>query len=680
VKNPHYTAYVSYSHSDARWAGWLHRALEGYRVPSRLVGRQGEHGKIPRRLAPVFRDREDLSSASDLGKRLTEALHSSLFLVVVCSPAAASSRWVNEEIRTFRDQHGPERIFCMLVEGEARGVGPSPFPEELIKGGEKEPLAADPREWADGKTLARQKIIAGMLGIRLDELRQRDRKRRRLWQAGMVTAGLTVSVLAFSIFSSRMAEQQERERAEEMASFIVELGERLRSDLDSESLALMSQQAVSYLESVDQRNLSRETALKVGLAFRQFGLAIGDQGDGSGAIDALMRSKQVLRDLLESNPEDTDVLFELSQSEFYVGNRGEYSKAEEGLRAYLDYSQELLATDPDNPNWILEASYAANGMLALRQVSDEDASAALLKEAESAVKLAQRAMDSWGASPDVVSQFALTAAWAADAYLKACRLDEALEFRETGFPLDKSLAREHPGNLNFQVSLAFRHSGLANLLGVMGRLPTAFEHRNAAVEQLEALTRRDPSNLVFRQHLLKQRALLVMQQSPDRIAEVTLEDITAIDAAVLELYNEAERPATVDLELIRLAYTKADLARKIGAEATARGHLDQLLARIDPHLGQPLTHDMAYWIGASRVLWWELNGKDPAIAHPGFAKIGSPGDGDYRSCVQSDLAARLAVMHGEQERAVREAEYLSARGYREQGFLEFCRRHEVCHL
>ena len=34
-----YRAFISYSHADKAWADWLHKALDMYRVPSRLVGK-----------------------------------------------------------------------------------------------------------------------------------------------------------------------------------------------------------------------------------------------------------------------------------------------------------------------------------------------------------------------------------------------------------------------------------------------------------------------------------------------------------------------------------------------------------------------------------------------------------------------------------------------------------------
>ena len=97
-----YFAFISYSHADERWSRWLHRALETYRVPKRLVGRATAHGPIPARLTPVFRDRDELAGAADLGSKVTAALEASRYLIVICSRAAAQSRWVNEEVRVFK--------------------------------------------------------------------------------------------------------------------------------------------------------------------------------------------------------------------------------------------------------------------------------------------------------------------------------------------------------------------------------------------------------------------------------------------------------------------------------------------------------------------------------------------------------------------------------------------------
>jgi hypothetical protein len=98
---------------------WLHRALETYRVPKPLVGHPIERGyPVPARIFPIFRDREELPTAVDLGEIINHALEQSRYLIVICSPHSAQSQWVNEEIRTFKRLGRENRILCIIVDGE----------------------------------------------------------------------------------------------------------------------------------------------------------------------------------------------------------------------------------------------------------------------------------------------------------------------------------------------------------------------------------------------------------------------------------------------------------------------------------------------------------------------------------------------------------------------------------
>ena len=94
-----YRAFLSYSHRDTSWGKWLHRALESYSVEKDLIGRETPVGQIPRTLRPVFRDRDDFSAGHSLTEQTLAALEASRFLVVLCSPNAANSKYVDEEIR-----------------------------------------------------------------------------------------------------------------------------------------------------------------------------------------------------------------------------------------------------------------------------------------------------------------------------------------------------------------------------------------------------------------------------------------------------------------------------------------------------------------------------------------------------------------------------------------------------
>jgi tetratricopeptide (TPR) repeat protein len=228
-----YRAFISYSHSDEGWAKWLHKSLETYRVPKHLVGTQTAFGPVPERLAPVFRDRDELATATNLGETLTRALEQSAFQVVICSPAAARSRWVNEEILAFKRLGREHRIFCLIVAGEpgasaaAATADQECFPNALIyKMGEDgqltetrgEPIAADARPKKDSKQDVRLKLVAGMLGVGLDELKQREAQRRHRRMMALVTAsvaGMTItSGLAAAAWIARNQAERERVRAE----------------------------------------------------------------------------------------------------------------------------------------------------------------------------------------------------------------------------------------------------------------------------------------------------------------------------------------------------------------------------------------------------------------------------------------------------------------------------------
>src|SRR5256885_16174176 len=94
-----YRAFLSYSHRDQAWGKWLHSALEGYRIPKDLIGRVTPTCTVPKTLRPIFRDRVDFAAGHSLTEQTIAALEASDFLIVVCSPSAASSPYVNEEVR-----------------------------------------------------------------------------------------------------------------------------------------------------------------------------------------------------------------------------------------------------------------------------------------------------------------------------------------------------------------------------------------------------------------------------------------------------------------------------------------------------------------------------------------------------------------------------------------------------
>ena len=113
-----YRAFISYSHLDASWAKWLHRALESFAIDKDLVGRETATGTIPKVLRPIFRDREDFTAGHTLSEQTLAALDASHTLIVICSPASAKSHYVNEEIRLFKSRHPERPVVPLIVDGK----------------------------------------------------------------------------------------------------------------------------------------------------------------------------------------------------------------------------------------------------------------------------------------------------------------------------------------------------------------------------------------------------------------------------------------------------------------------------------------------------------------------------------------------------------------------------------
>jgi len=222
-----YAAFMSYASKDAAFAKRLHAALEGYRIPASL-GHFNLAGHA-NRVYPVFRDREELAAGS-LGGELEEALQASNALIVVCSPQAAASTWVNTEIRHFRAFGRGERIFAIIVEGEPNSSAHGRpdlecFPAALLEGA-GEPLAADARKQGDGFRNAWLKIVAGLVSVNAGALQDRDRQRRR--RRAFLTAAGSVALLAAAAVGVGGSERAaSREEFTARATLLTERGERV---------------------------------------------------------------------------------------------------------------------------------------------------------------------------------------------------------------------------------------------------------------------------------------------------------------------------------------------------------------------------------------------------------------------------------------------------------------------
>ena len=177
-----YEVFLSYSHRDKPFVEKLERALRRYRPPIGM--------KVPRRRLRVFRDDSEARSGR-LSEELEAALRGSRTLVVICSPAARESEWVNKEIQAFAALHGSNNIFPVLAEGlpdeeavAAQLKAEAAFPPALLAALSDTPWAADFRRAIRSRSAVSRirpgwfHLLAAVYQVQREEIEKRERNRR----------------------------------------------------------------------------------------------------------------------------------------------------------------------------------------------------------------------------------------------------------------------------------------------------------------------------------------------------------------------------------------------------------------------------------------------------------------------------------------------------------------------
>jgi len=169
-------------------------AIESLRAIACLgawLARTGPSAPSPLGLDDAFGIVTTYSASGDLSDAIRDALVNSDSMARVVLPnCGAASPYVNEEVRTFKALAKGHRILAAISSGEPhaasragffaadecfppallRQIGPDGAPTELPEG--REPLAADFREGKDEREAGKLKLLAGLLGVGLDDLVQ----------------------------------------------------------------------------------------------------------------------------------------------------------------------------------------------------------------------------------------------------------------------------------------------------------------------------------------------------------------------------------------------------------------------------------------------------------------------------------------------------------------------------
>ncbi|MGE0179902.1 MAG: TIR domain-containing protein [Sphingomonas sp.] len=512
-----YWAFLSYSHRDRQSAEWLHRALEDYRVPKGMIGRSTPSGPVTRRLAPVFCDREELAAADDLSAEIRTALAASRFLIVLCSPAATRSRWIEAEIVTFKELHPDGRIFAAILDGEPFASeqpgreAEECFPPSLRQrfdaegqptGERNEPIAADLREGGDGKPLGLMKLVAGMLGVPLDEIVRREAQRRQkrltLIAAVAIVGMLIMTGMATLAIQARNEARHQREQAEALVGFMLgDLRTRLEPVGRLDVLDAVGSRVLGYYQGQDSADLSDEALLQRARALTLIGEIANRRGDLDAALARYREALAGTQEALRRAPNDAQRIFDHAQNVFWVASidhqRGGAREAEAGFRRYRALAGRLLAIDASRPEWRLEAIYADTN---LGLVLYEGGSYAQAERAFGAVLAAtEQLRASTPTNAEYLDMESNALAYLADAREQVGRLEEAIAIRERQVRLLDRAAARNASDVSITRPSVTSRRALSRLFASRGDIETGLRYLREAQSRAQGLRERDPANM-----------------------------------------------------------------------------------------------------------------------------------------------------------------------------------------
>jgi tetratricopeptide (TPR) repeat protein len=527
-----YWAFISYSHRDRKWGDWIHRSLETYRVPKRIVGQPTRDGVRPKRLFPIFRDREELPVSADLGTQINEALIHSRYLIVVCSPHSAKSIWVNEEIKLFKRLGREDRVLALIVAGEPNASEGKPgfsvedecFPQGLRyrigsdsewSSTRTEPVAGDAREGKDGKTNAKLKLLAGLLDANFDALRQREQERRRRLMlrvtgfAGLITIAMSL-IAGYAVLQAREAKKQKklavaqehravaaRKSAEDILNYLLnQLSQKLQPLGHLDVIEDVQKQVETYYKNLGFNRQDPNALNNWANLLQQEGDRLIAQGNLESARAKYEEFLGIMRSLVKENPGNGGWLRDLSVSYNKLGDvlkaQGDLTGANAQYQSSLQIMQNLVKQDPGNSDWqrYLSVSYNLLGYALETQGDLTGAKAQFQSSLEVAQKLVKQDPGNTGWQRDLsISYQNLGDVLEAQGDLKGAKA-QYQRFLE----ILQNLVRQNPGNSGWQRDLSVSYDSLGEVLEAQGDLKGAKAQYQSDLEIAQKLVKQDPGN------------------------------------------------------------------------------------------------------------------------------------------------------------------------------------------
>jgi tetratricopeptide (TPR) repeat protein len=363
-----------------------------------------------------------------------------------------------------------------------------------------DPLAADFRVGGENNRTAFLKLVAGMLGVGLDELVQREtvrRQRRLAYVAAASLAGMAVtSGLAITAIQARDEAREQRREAEGLIGFMLgDLKDKLEPIGRLDALDGVGARVLTYYQRQGTSDLSDAALSQRSRALSLMGEVANLRGDMTGSLRLYREAMAGTAEAVRRNPDDPERLFEHSQNVFWIGalaqQRGEFGQAEAAYRQYRDLANAMVALQPENLKWRMEVEDSevdlANVLLAQRRFAEATAQFAAAVQTMEAVS----AVDP--KSADYRKSVADSLAWLADAQYAQGKIGDAIDSRKRQVDLLRRMASQS-GDVGYRERLVPALATLGRFLATSGDLPNGLEQVKESVTEGEALLPNDPTN------------------------------------------------------------------------------------------------------------------------------------------------------------------------------------------
>jgi tetratricopeptide (TPR) repeat protein len=449
-----------------------------------------------------------------------------------------------------------------------------------------EPTAADARPGGDGKGNVKVKILAGLLDVGFDVLKQRE-QRRRIRRMTAVTAlslvmMLITTGLAIAARNARIAAEQRQREAETLVDFMLgDLNDKLRQVQRLDILEAVDNQAMAYFLARPSTRLSDQALALHVKALQKIGNVREDQGKLPAAMEAYRAASAAAAELARRSPGDADREAAYAETLHHLGNaywfQGDLSRALGCFQQAIALLQRAVRLRPSDTGAAVLA-YARINEGRVHEARGEFAAAKSLYDSASAT------FTSLTASHPGEIRWQSNLADAADSLAKVAKeqgqLTQAIAGYRDVYRIRNQIVARSPSDRDSQENLLITDAALGRTLALCGDEVAAAQYTREAVRIARELVAFDPTQSDWRLELAKYSRLLGgITRTTGRLDEAARADSEAMtvltELAVMDGTNTEWRQ-----ELARARIESARLHLATGDIAGAQNLLDTALATI----------------------------------------------------------------------------------------------------